>query len=654
VLQIRKRALLRSPRHHFGSTNMSHGNQFSLLKERRFLPFFVTQSLNAFNDNVFKQALIALITFGALGLNSDQQKVFTQAAAGLFILPFFLFSGISGQLSDKLDKAKIAVWVKAAEIGIMALGAVGFFTHNLYLLLAMLFMMGVHSTVFGPLKYGILPQVLKPSELTGGNGLVEMATFLAILIGTIVGTNLVLRESATVPHLGAILIAVVSIGLAIIGWFTARAIPSVPSAEPSLKVDWNPITSTWTNLQDLRGNRTVLLSCLGISWFWFFGTIYFTQLASYAKETLGGQEGAYTLLLAVFSVGTGIGSVLCEVLSKKRLEIGLVPFGAFGMTVFGVGLYFSCPEALGTHQLTVQQFIAQPQVWKVMVWMLLMAISSGLFIVPLFALVQSRSPVAKRSRIIAANNILNAAFMVVASLLAATLVLMKFSVPQILLITAVLNLLVAIYIFTLVPEFMMRFCCWILINVTYRVKVEGLENLPEEGPALIVCNHVGFTDPLLIAGSIPRPTVFVMYWKIYEVPGAKWLFKTARAIPIAGRNENPTMYEQAFAAISKALKEGEVVCIFPEGGLTPDGEIKEFKRGVELALERDPVPVLPMALQGLWGSMFSRWDRHNKKLKLPRRFFARVALVIGKLVPPEQANAVMLEAEVRRLRGDQA
>ena len=633
---------------------MSQGNQFSLLKKRRFLPFFLTQSLNAFNDNVFKQALIALITFGALALNDEQRKIFTQVAAGLFILPFFLFSGISGQLSDKLDKAKIAVWVKAAEIIIMFFGAIGFFTQNIYLLLAMLFMMGLHSTVFGPLKYGILPQVLKPNELTGGNGLVEMATFLAILTGTIVGTTLILQQSPDVAHLGAILIAVVSIGLAIIGWLTARAIPAVAAPDAMLKVNWNPITSTWHNLQDLRGNRTVLLSCLGISWFWFFGTIYFTQLASYAKETLGGQEGAYNVLLAVFSIGSAIGAVLCEVLSKKRLEIGLVPFGAFGMTIFSVGLYFSCPEALGSKDLSVQQFLAQPQVWKVMTWMLLMAISSGLFIVPLFALVQSRSFVEKRSRIIAANNILNAAFMVTASLLTVLLLKLRFNIPQILLITAILNLLVAIYIFTLVPEFLMRFCCWILINVMYCVKVEGVENLPEDGPVLMVCNHVGFTDPLIIAGCIPRPTVFVMYWKIFQAPGANWLFKTARAIPIAGRNENPEMYERAFASISSALKAGEVVCIFPEGGLTPDGDVKEFKRGVELALERDPVPVLPMALQGLWGSMFSRWDRHNKKLKLPRRLFARVALVVGPLIKPELAKAEGLEAEVKRLRGDLA
>jgi len=632
---------------------MSQASQFSLLKERRFLPFFVTQSLNAFNDNVFKQALIALITFGAIGISDGERAVFTQFAAGLFILPFFLFSGISGQLSDKLDKAKIAVWLKIAEILIMCIGAYGFFTNNLYLLLAMLFMMGVQSSVFGPLKYGILPQVLKSRELTGGNGLVEMATFMAILVGTIVGTSLILRTHPTIPHFGAILVAVASVGLAMLGLLAAKKIPSVQAVAPNLKIDWNPISSTLSNLNDLRGNRTVLLSCLGISWFWFFGATYFTLLASYAKDVLGGQEGAYTLLLAVFSIGTATGSILCEVLSKHRIEIGLVPFGAFGMTVFGVALYFTCPQALGTANLTLAEFIAQPTIWRVMLWMFLMAVFSGFFIVPLFALVQSRSPADRRSRIIAANNILNAAFMVTASLLTVALLKSNVSIPQILLITAVLNLVVAFYIFTLVPEFMLRFCCWILINVMYRVKVNGIENLPEEGPALVVANHVSFADPLIIAGSIPRPTVFVMYWKIYRVPGAKWLFDAARAIPIAGRNENPEMYAQAFAAISRALKAGEVVCIFPEGGLTADGDIKEFKRGVELALEKDPVPVLPAALQGLWGSLFSRWDRHNKRLKLPRRVWSRVGFTLGAANPPN-TDAAALEAQVRELRGDLA
>ena len=634
---------------------MSHDNQFDLLKRRRFLPFFLTQSLNAFNDNVFKQALIALIAFGAIGLTAKQQETYPTLAHMLFILPFFIFSGMSGQLSDKLDKAKIAVVVKIAEVAIMLVGMIGFVRQDAHLLLAMLFMMGVHSAVFGPLKYGILPQVLHPRELTGGNGLVEMATFLAILLGSIGGTSLILLSSAEHPELGKWLVGLVTIGLAVFGVVTAKLIPPVAAPDPTLKINWNPITSTWENLRELRGLRTVLLSCLGISWFWFFASVYFAQLPGYTKEILGGNTQVYTLLLAVFSVGSASGAILCEVLSKRRVEIGLVPFGAMGMTVFGLLLYFACPQASGNHELTVTQFIAQPYAWKVMLWLFLMAMFSGFFIVPLFAFVQTRSPAHKRSRIIAANNILNAAFMVTAGGLSLLLLSkLGFTVPQILLVTAILNALVALYIFTLVPEFLMRFLTWILINTVYRVKVEGLEHIPEEGPALLVCNHVSFVDPLILGGSIPRPTMFVMYWKIFEIPVLKWFFQAARAIPIAGQKENPEMFANAFAAISRGLKAGELVCIFPEGGLTADGEIAEFKRGIERALQTDPVPVLPSALQGLWGSVFSRWDKHNKKLKLPRRVWAKVALRIGPAIPAAEVTAEFLEEKVRALRGSAA
>ncbi len=630
-------------------------SQFALLKQRRFLPFFLTQSLNAFNDNVFKQALIALITFGAIGLTAQQIQIYPTLAHLLFILPFFLFSGTSGQLSDKLDKSKIALWVKLAEVLIMVVGAIGFVLGDIHILLAMLFMMGLHSTVFGPLKYGILPQVLQEKELTGGNGLVEMATFLAILVGSIVGTSLVEIQFAGNEHGGRWLVGGITIALAILGVLCAKQIPTVKAPAADLKVDWNPITATISNLRDLRGNRTVLLSCLGISWFWYFASVYFAQLPGFAKDVLGGGSGVYTLLLAVFSVGSAVGAIGCERLSKHRVEIGLVPFGAFGMTLFGLLLYFACPAATGMTGVSVAQFLTQPVAYRVMLCLFLMAVFSGFFIVPLFALVQSRSAPEKRSRIIAANNILNAAFMVASGVISLLMIsLLKLSVTQVLLVTALLNLLVAIYIFSLVPEFLMRFCCWILINVMYRVKVKGLEKIPEEGPAVLVSNHVSFIDWLILAGCIPRPAVFVMYWKFYEIPVLKWLFQAARAIPIAGKTENEAMYNHAFAEMSRHLQAGEVVCIFPEGALTPDGEVKTFRRGVELMIERDPAPVVPMALKGLWGSIFSRWDRHNKKLKLPRRWMARVELEIGTAYPPAEVSAARLENDVRNLRGEKA
>lgn len=629
---------------------MSQQSQFALLGQRRFLPFFLTQALGAFNDNVFKNALVILIVYQTLGITEVQQHQLTNLAAGLFILPFFLFSATSGQLSDKFDKARLAQAVKLLEIAIMVVAYFGFTRHNIPLLLAMLFMMGLHSTLFGPLKYGILPQLLKPNELVGGNGLVEMGTFLAILIGTLLGSLLI-----NLPEVGGFWVSVTAITIAVAGLLSAMAMPPTPVADPKLKINWNLFSETWNNLKQISDNRTVFLSCLGISWFWFFGSIYFTQLPSYAKEVLGGSPAVYTLLLTTFSVGIGLGSMLCERLSGHKVEIGLVPFGAIGMTVFGVDLYFAWPDAVGAKGLSVMAFLAEHGAWRVMFDLVGMAIFSGFFIVPLFALVQSRSDPTRRSRVIAANNILNALFMVVAALMAERLLnQFHFNVPQLLLITAILNALVAIYIFTLVPEFLMRFLSWVLVNTLYRIQVEGLDKIPDEGPCVLVCNHVSFMDGLIVGGTVRRPIRFVMYHTIFKIPVMSFIFKTARAIPIAPAKEDPVMLERAYAEIDKALAEGEIVGIFPEGRLTDTGEINPFKTGLDRILATRPVPVIPVALKGMWGSLFSRRDSRLRRARLPRRFWSKIGLVIDDLVPPEQATAAAMEAKVRALRGDWA
>ncbi len=626
-------------------SGQSH-SQFALLRERRFLPFFLTQALGAFNDNVFKQGLIILVTFVTVGLSATDINHYTNLAAGLFILPYFLFSATSGQLADKFDKAMLARFVKLLEIAIMVVGAIGFLRNDLSLLLAMLFMMGLHSTLFGPLKYGILPQVLREHELTGGNGLIEMATFLAILIGTILGGSLV-----RIPEVGAWLVAGLTIAIAVAGYIAARAMPPVMPVAPDLKINWNVFTETWSNLRQVAGNRTVFLSCLGISWFWFFGSIYFIQLPNYTKQVLGGDPGVNTMLLAVFSVGVAVGSLLCDKLSGRKVEIGLVPFGSIGMTVFGADVYFAWPDASTVQGLTPLQFLVQPGAWRVVLDLALMAVFSGFFIVPLFALIQSRSDPERRSRVIAANNILNALFMVTASVLAVLLLNQAgLTIPELLLYTALLNAVVAIYIYTLVPEFLMRFLSWIVINTLYRLKVEGLDKVPDDGPALLVCNHVSFMDALIVGGTVRRPVRFVMYYKIFQWPFLSWVFRAARAIPIAGKKEDPAMMERAFAEVDRELADGNLVAIFPEGGITRDGSIGRFRPGLERILERRPVPVVPVALRGMWGSLFSRKDR----LRVPRRFWARIGLVFGDPLPPAAAEAEALEAKVRELRGDLA
>ncbi len=629
---------------------MSEQSQFALLKERRFLPFFLTQSLGAFNDNVFKNGLIVLVTFVMAGLTEEQEHQYTNLAAGLFILPFFLFSATSGQLADKYDKTRLAQLVKLLEIAIMVVGAFGFLHHSVGLLLAMLFMMGLHSTLFGPLKYGLLPQVLSERELVGGNGLVEMGTFVAILVGTILGSNLI-----RIADSGAWWIGGATIALALLGLATSMAMPKLPPVDPGLKINWNLFTETWRSVAYLRGNRTVFLSCLGISWFWFYGSIYFTQLPVYTKAILGGDADVYTLLLSIFTIGIAIGSVLCEKLSGHRVEIGLVPFGSIGMTLFGADLYFAHPAAAALHDVGWRALIGQPGVIRVLVDLTLMAVFSGFFIVPLFALVQSRTAATHRSRVIAANNILNALFMVVASVMAVVLLnLLKISVPQLLLITAILNAGVAIYIYTLVPEFLMRFLAWILINTLYRIEVKGLENIPEDGPVVVVANHVSFLDGLILGGTIRRPVRFVMYYKIFQIPLLSFMFKTARAIPIAGKKEDPAMMERAFAEVDRELAAGEVVGIFPEGGITRSGDIDRFRPGVERIIQARPAPVVPVALRGMWGSMFSRKDSALGRARLPRKFLSRIAVVIGEPVPAEQVTAELLEAKVRELRGDWA
>ena len=629
---------------------MSSSNQFALLKSRRFAPFFWTQALGAFNDNVFKNALVIMAVFQIAAHDPARAASYTNMAAALFIAPFLLFSATSGQLSDKYDKARLAQLVKLLEIGIMAVALFGFLAKSIPLLMTLLFLMGLHSTLFGPLKYGLLPQVLDSRELVGGNGLIEMATFLAILLGQILGAELI-----SFPEHGTWLVGAACITTALIGLACALRIPPVPAPDPQLKINWNPFSETWNNLGYIRGNRAVLLSCLGISWFWFFGSVFITQLPTYAQNVIGGNAAVYTFLLTLFSLGIGIGSLLCERLSGHKVEIGLVPFGSIGMTLFGADLYFARPDASGALGLTVAALLQQPWIWRVLIDLLLMAVFSGFFIVPLFALIQTRSDPARRSRVIAANNILNSLFMVVAAGLATTLLnVAGLSIPQLLLTTALLNAVVAIYIYCLVPEFLMRFLSWILVNTLYRIKLDGLDRIPDEGPALLVCNHVSFMDALIIGGSVRRPVRFVMYYKIFNIPLLSFIFRTAKAIPIAGYKENPELLAKAFHEVDQELAEGNVVCIFPEGGLTKDGEIAEFKSGVEKILERRPVPVVPLALRGLWGSIFSRRDSALGRARLPRRFWSRIGLAAAAPVPAEQASADYLEAQVRALRGADA
>ena len=623
---------------------MSNHSQFALLGKRRFLPFFITQLLGAFNDNIFKQSLILAILFKLA--SAEDKDLLVNLCALLFILPFFLFSALGGQFGEKFAKDALIRAIKLAEIVIMAVGAAGFMLDNLVLMLLALFAMGTHSALFGPVKYSILPQALQEQELIGGNALVEMGTFLAILAGTI-GAGLLMSGKGYQSAVGIAIVAT-----AVAGYLSSRAIPRFAASLPQLQLDWNIFRQSWRIMHLGLGQRpAVSRSLIGSSWFWFLGAIYLTQIPNFAKDLLHGDESVVTLILTVFSVGIALGSMLCERMSGHKVEIGLVPFGSFGLSLFGILLWAtssSFPQASAAHDWL--GLLQMGEAWSVLGSILGLGIFGGFYIVPLYALIQSRTEEHERARVIAANNILNALFMVISAIVSILfLSVAGLSIPELFLAVSLMNVAVNSYIFKIVPEFSMRFLVWLLGHSMYRVEHKGLEVIPEEGPAVLVCNHVSFVDALLIGGAIRRPVRFVMYYKIYNLPVLNFIFRTAGTVPIAGRSEDLLIYDAAFKKIAEYLRNGEVVCIFPEGKLTSDGELNEFKAGVERIVEENPVPVIPMALQGLWGSFFSR----DPSKGFFKRLWSRITLVAGQPLAPELAKCELLQEQVSALRGSQ-
>ncbi len=635
------------------ATPAKPSRQFDLLRQLRFAPFFWTQFCGAANDNLLKFAFTVLVTY-QLQLSWMPPAMAGLVIGALFILPFLLFSSTSGQLADKYDKARLIRFVKNLEIVIMAIAAWGFLRTDAAVLLVCVFLMGLHSTLFGPVKYAYLPQVLDPHELTGGNGMVEMGTFVAILLGQLAGGVLVM-----LPQVGPVAVAAGCFGLALIGRLTAQWIPRLTAVDPQLPINWNPVSETWRNLRLAYGNVVVFRSLLGISWMWFFGAIFMSQFPSFAKEVLHGDGHVASLLLVVFSVGIGVGSLLCESLSSRQVEIGLVPVGAIGMSLFSIDLYFATRALPISAQMGLEAFLQVPAHWRVMADLGLLSLFAGLYSVPMYALIQSRCEPTHRARIVAANNILNALFMIVSALAAAVLLKAGFSIAQVFLITGIANAVVAFYIFLLVPEYLLRFVAWVLTNLIYRFKVRGKEHIPDEGPAVLVCNHVSYIDAVLLMCASPRPVRFIMDHNIFRVPVLGWLFRLAKAIPIASHKADPAAYERAFEQAAQVLREGDLLMIFPEGSITRDGQLQEFKGGVTKIVEAAraggiEVPVVPMALINLWGSFFSRIEmREGHRVAMVRPFrrgiFSRVGLHVGSPLHAQDAQPERLHDRVREL-----
>ena len=607
-----------------------------ILKSRRFLPLFVTQFLGAFNDNLFKNALVMLILFRLAADAEGRGEVLVTIAGGLFILPFFLFSATAGQLADKYDKARMIRVVKAAEIVVMGLGAAGFAWGRADFLIAVLFLMGVQSTFFGPLKYGILPQHLEAKELLGGNALIEAATFLAILLGTIAGGLLILTEGGT---------ALVSAGVivvALLGWAASLTIPAAPATAPGLKVNWNVVSETRAILAHAAGRRDIFLSILGISWFWLVGATFLLLFAPYARDVLGGDETVVTLFLTVFSVGIGIGSIGCDRLLKGEVSARTVPFGALGMAVFSIDLYFAstglapATETALAELLGALAFLGQPGHWRILADLLLIAVFGGLYIVPLYAIVQQRAEADHKARTIAANNVVNALFMVVGAAAAALLFAVGVTVTGIFLVIAAANVIAAWYVCKLLPTELMKGLAAGLLRLCYRVELRGREHIRAAGDkAVIVVNHVSFLDGALLAAFLPGRPVFA----IDTHTATRWWVKPFLAL-VEAFPLNPTS-PLATRALLREVEKGKHCVIFPEGRITVTGALMKVYEGPGMIADKSGAQILPVRIDG---AQFTRFSRLRGKFRL--RLFPKITITV---LPPRRFE-IPAEARGRRRR----
>ncbi len=616
---------------------MQRFSQFDLLKSRRFGAFFATQFLGASNDNLFRNALLAAWAVVATAPADGQRPLLLSL---VFVLPFLLISGIVGQLTDKFEKAQFIRIVKAIEILIVLLAVTALSIHGFGLELTALLLMGMQSALFGPVKYAILPQLLGERDLIGGNGLVVAGTLIAILFGSVLGVSIAPVAGHSMTVLTAMLVL-----LAVVGFLASLAIPRAESLAPDLKLNLNPLRAGLDTMRMATQQRTIFLSILCISWFWLFGLVFITELPAYVRTVLGGGTSQLRWVLGVFAVGVAMGALFCERLSGRTVELGLVPLGALGLTVFPLWMVLGGPDAAA-----LGRGADWTDMGRVLTFMGLTGVSGGLFVVPLYALVQQRVTPSERGRIFAANNLYNGIFMAVGSILALLALSAGLNVAQLFVVIALMNAAITIYIFFVIPEFVMRFIVWILVHTMYRVKKQSLHHIPETGAAVLVCNHVSYMDPLVIMGNSPRPTRFVMTHKIFRIPVLNFVFRHAKTIPIAPMHEDPGILAAAYERIAAELEDGQLVAIFPEGKLTTTGEINEFKAGIERIIERTPVPVIPLALQGLWGSFFSRKD-DDAVLKLPRRLWSKIGLCAAPPIAPEQVDREALHDQVLAMRG---
>ncbi|WP_444914787.1 MFS transporter [Microbulbifer sp. EKSA008] len=627
---------------------MTQNSQFKLLTKRRFLPLFITHVFEMLDDKFYKNALIVLLVYQ---LAATEANTLVNIASSLYIFPFFLLSASAGQIADKYDKGSIIRILKVCEIIFAIIGVTALFTKNYTLGLAAILLYGIHATFYSATKYALLPQHLHRDELLSGNALVQMGSFSGTLIGTIIGILLI---GMTGPgQYGLYYIALALIGFAFLGLLASFAIPPAPPPTPGLKVNWNPISHTLKVLHLTTQTPAVFYSILAVAWFWMLTTAYLAQVPSFTKNILKGDEQVITLLLCSLTVGTAAGSLLCSSLSKGRIELGIVPIGAIGVTASGLALGYLAANFDATANATVHQFILNTNSYPILIAIALFGIFGGIFSVPLYAVIQDRATETIRGQVISISNVVNAFFMAVAALFDIFILdFIHIGIPEFFVIVALMNIVIVTIIFSREPELATRMLLWVPTHTLCHISLDGLDKIPTKGPALIISNHVSYLDPLLLADAVQRPIRFITHQSIYQMPMLHFLFRTNAAIPIPLKGDDPKSRETALQAIEDGLKKGEIMCIFPEGKITLDGNLQPFLKDVEEILERTTVPVIPIALQGLWGSIFSPQDTRLPK-KQKRRFFPKVNIIAGEPIDGSNAKRENLRRKIAELRGDQ-
>ncbi len=579
----------------------------SILKNKGFLALTITQFFGALNDNAFKM----IITLLALELTQNQQAAsrYVSLASLIFVIPFLLFSTFAGSLADRVSKRNVAIGVKILEVLVMLGGVWALSFKNMDVLLVLLFFMALHSTFFAPAKYGLLPELMEDKDLSHANGIINLTTFLAIILGTILGGSLLKATKPDVYRSGFVFV-----GMALLGLLSSVFVTRVPAAARESSFAWNPLKSFFQSLKDIKKDRSLFLCTIGIGYFWFLGAILLIILPLYGKVLLHADETKISWIMTILCLGIAFGSGVAGKLSGQKVELGLVPLGSIGLGIFSLDLAFSFNSY-----------------WHAMMDLFLAGFFAGVFVIPLNALFQSRSPKEARGKLIATLNIVSFVGIGLASLLVMALTGdrgLGLSIDKSLAAVAMASLAITIYIIYLLPQAFVRLVFWLLTHTIYRIKIKGLENLPLKGPALLVCNHLSYVDPLLVAAAVSRHIRFFMLRPIYEWQPLHWFFKLMEMIPISA-TDGPKKFVASMEQARVALKERHMVCIFAEGSISRVAQTLGFRRGIEIVAKDLDIPIIPVHLDRVWGSIFS-FDRGAFVWKLPRKIPYPVTVSFGK------------------------